>query len=248
MPEVGNVFYADQEGKQYFENSGFLWWNSETMKEARNYYWVTIGTEGVATRVERWAECAIEPTATPVPPTATPVPPTATPVPPTATPVPPTATPRPEPTPAPTEEPASSDSYFFHLGAGNYPYSLDLINADALYLTNNQVSTSEPQFAAIFGEMLTNTEVYNNIGTVDLNGENPSWTYSTSEVPNLYWLVIPSSAGIPDLTQNAALEIDGAPADVAADRLEFTHNGQLYTLYRLNAIQDTGSRTVVYSL
>jgi len=183
------------------------------------------------------ADCpAPEPTATPVPePTSTPVPE-------------PTATPRPEPTPAPTEEPASSDAYFFHLGAGNYPYALDLINADALYLTNNQVSESNPQFADVFGEMLTNTEVYNNIGTVDLNGENPSWTYETSETPNYYWLVVPASLEIPNLTDNAALEIDGAPADVAADRLEFTYNGKSYTLYRLNAIQDTGSRTVVYSL
>ena len=530
IPEVGNVFYADQQGTQYFENSGFLWWNSNGMTEATNYYWVTIGSEGVATSVEQWTECSIvptptptatevtptptptavpptptptevpptptptpvtyyyqlahcndgpsnsiyvysvgtqitngdsfnyfsncyeyydvdpgqtgtidlaglsscvcatpeptpaptatevpptatpeptieptatevpptatpvpptatpvpptatpvpptatpvpptatpvPPTATPVPPTATPVPPTATPVPPTATPVPPTATPvpatqyfvnvesgagdpdnsqpcevvtipvwspdfntlyaatfgdtlftdanlttpfdggaqwydlgstsglvgglkilvrtgaitttadcpapeptatpvpeptstpvpeptatpRPEPTPAPTEEPASSDAYFFHLGAGNYPYALDLINADALYLTNNQVSESNPQFADVFGEMLTNTEVYNNIGTVDLNGENPSWTYETSETPNYYWLVVPASLEIPNLTDNAALEIDGAPADVAADRLEFTYNGKSYTLYRLNAIQDTGSRTVVYSL
>ena len=521
IPKVGNVFYADQQGTQYFENSGFLWWNSNGMTEATNYYWVTIGSEGVATSVEQWTECSIEPTptptavpptptptavpptptatevpptptptpvtyyyqlahcndgpsnsiyvysvgtqitngdsfnyfsncyeyydvdpgqtgtidlaglsscvcatpeptpaptatevpptatpeptieptatevpptatpvpptatpvpptatpvpptatpvpptATPVPPTATPVPPTATPVPPTATPVPPTATPvpatqyfvnvesgagdpdnsqpcevvtipvwspdfntlyaatfgdtlftdanlttpfdggaqwydlgstsglvggikilvrtgaitttadcpapeptatpvpeptstpvpeptatpRPEPTPAPTEEPASSDAYFFHLGAGNYPYALDLINADALYLTNNQVSESNPQFADVFGEMLTNTEVYNNIGTVDLNGENPSWTYETSETPNYYWLVVPASLEIPNLTDNAALEIDGAPADVAADRLEFTYNGKSYTLYRLNAIQDTGSRTVVYSL
>ena len=555
IPKVGNVFYADQQGTQYFENSGFLWWNSNGMTEATNYYWVTIGSEGVATSVEQWTECSIEPTPTPtavpptptptavpptptatevpptptptpvtyyyqlahcndgpsnsiyvysvgtqitngdsfnyfsncyeyydvdpgqtgtinlaglstcvcatatpeptatevpptptptpvtyyyqlahcndgpsnsiyvfsvgtqitngdsfsnfsncyeyydvdpgqtgtidlaglsscvcatpeptpaptatevpptatpeptieptateVPPTATPVPPTATPVPatqyfvnvesgagdpdnsqpcevvtipvwspdfntlyaatfgdtlftdanlttpfdggaqwydlgstsglvggikilvrtgaitttadcpapePTATPVPeptstpvpePTATPRPEPTPAPTEEPASSDAYFFHLGAGNYPYALDLINADALYLTNNQVSESNPQFADVFGEMLTNTEVYNNIGTVDLNGENPSWTYETSETPNYYWLVVPASLEIPNLTDNAALEIDGAPADVAADRLEFTYNGKSYTLYRLNAIQDTGSRTVVYSL
>ena len=158
----------------------------------------------------------------------------------------PTATPRPEPTPV------SSDSYFFHLGAGvgpgNYPYALDLINADALYLTTDQVSDSNPPFADVFGEMLTNTEVYNNIGTVDLNGEKPTWTYETSEDPNYYWLVVPASLEIPDLTDNAALEIDGAPADVAADRLEFTHNGKSYTLYRLNAIQDTGSRTVVYSL
>ena len=67
MPEVGNVFYADQQGTQYFENSGFLWWNSNGMTEATNYYWVTIGSEGVATSVEQWTECSIEPTATPTP-------------------------------------------------------------------------------------------------------------------------------------------------------------------------------------
>jgi len=481
MPEVGNVFYADQQGTQYFENSGFLWWNSGTpTSEETNYYWVTIGADGVATSVEQWTDCSIEPTATPeptatevpptatpeptatatpeptatevpptatpeptieptatevpptatpeptieptatevpptatpeptatatpeptateVPPTATPVPPTATPVPPTATPeptatevpptatpvpptatpeptatpvpptatpVPPTATPEPTATPVPTSVPATQyfvnvesgsgdsnnsqqcevvtipiwspdfstlydaafghrlyadenltvpfdggaqwydlgstpgavaglkilvrtgaitetadcpavvptatpvpeptatpvpeptstprptdapagDAYFFHLGAGNYPYSLDLIETDALYLTNNQVSTSEPPFADVFGEMLTNTEVYNNIGTVDLNGENPSWTYETSETPNYYWLVVPASLEIPNLVLNPKLEIDGAPADVAHSKLDFVYNEVSYTLYRLNAIQDTGSRSVTY--
>jgi len=514
MPEVGNVFYADQQGTQYFENSGFLWWNSGTpTSEETNYYWVTIGSDGVAISVEQWTECSIEPTATPeptatatpeptatevpptatpeptieptatevpptatpeptieptatevpptatpvpptatpeptatevpptatpvpptatpeptatevpptatpvpptatpeptatevpptatpvpptatpvpptatpeptatevpptatpvpptatpeptateVPPTATPVPPTATPVPPTATPEPtatpvptsvlasqyfvnvedgsgdsnnsqqcevvtipiwspdfstlydagfghrlyadenltvpfdggaqwydigstpgavaglkilvrtgaitetadcpavvPTATPVPEPTSTPVPEPTSTprptdapagDAYFFHLGAGNYPYSLDLILTDALYLTNNQVSTSEPPFADVFGEMLTNTEVYNNIGTVDLNGENPSWTYETSETPNYYWLVVPASLEIPNLVLNPKLEIDGAPADVAHSKLDFVYNEVSYTLYRLNAIQDTGSRSVTY--
>ena len=484
MPEVGNVFYADQQGTQYFENSGFLWWNSGTpTSEETNYYWVTIGADGVATSVEQWTDCSIEPTATPeptatevpptatpeptatatpeptatevpptatpeptieptatevpptatpeptatatpeptateVPPTATPVPPTATPVPPTATPeptatevpptatpvpptatpeptatevpptatpvpptatpeptatpvpptatpVPPTATPEPTATPVPTSVPATQyfvnvesgsgdsnnsqqcevvtipiwspdfstlydaafghrlyadenltvpfdggaqwydlgstpgavaglkilvrtgaitetadcpavvptatpvpeptatpvpeptstprptdapagDAYFFHLGAGNYPYSLDLIETDALYLTNNQVSTSEPPFADVFGEMLTNTEVYNNIGTVDLNGENPSWTYETSETPNYYWLVVPASLEIPNLVLNPKLEIDGAPADVAHSKLDFVYNEVSYTLYRLNAIQDTGSRSVKY--
>ena len=41
MPEVGNVFYADQQGTQYFENSGFLWWNSGSVHHQRRR--ITIG-------------------------------------------------------------------------------------------------------------------------------------------------------------------------------------------------------------
>ena len=168
---------------------------------------------------------------------------------PTATPAPePTETPVPEPTatPRPTDAPAD-DAYFFHLGGASYPYSLDLMSTEnPLYLTTNEVSTSEPPFADVFGEMLTNTEVYNSIGTVDLNGENPSWTYETSESPEYYWLVVPTSLEIPNLVGDPRLVIDGAPADVAHSKLDFVYDGVSYTLYRLNAIQDTGSRSVTY--
>ena len=470
MPEVGNVFYADQQGTQYFENSGFLWWNSNGMTEATNYYWVTIGSEGVATSVEQWTECSIVPTPTPtatevtptptptavpptptptavpptptptpvtyyyqlahcndgpsnsiyvysvgtqitngdsfnyfsncyeyydvdpgqtgtinlaglstcvcatatpeptatevpptptptpvtyyyqlahcndgpsnsiyvfsvgtqitngdsfsnfsncyeyydvdpgqtgtidlaglsscvcatpeptpaptateVPPTATPeptieptateVPPTATPVPPTATPVPPTATPEPTatevpPTPTPeptavettstpeptslvpptaTPEPTGITGLQFHLGIEGYPYAQDLLEGP-LYKSDNSVATDFPD---LLGDMLANPGAYEPVNTV------PSWipgnttfTMAASAGANFYWLVIPTSASVPDLTTNAKISIDGAPDDIASAKLDFNFEGNQYTLYKLNTVPTTPSINIEYN-
>ena len=182
------------------------------------------------------------PTATEVPPTATPVPPTATPVPPTATPVPPTATPVPEPTP--TAEPTGITGLQFHLGIEGYPYAQDLIGG-TLYKSDNNVATGFPD---LLGDMLANPGSYEPVNEV------PSWipgnttfTMAASAGANFYWLVIPTSAGVPDLTTNAKISIDGAPDDIASAKLDFNFEGNQYTLYKLNTVPTTPSINIAYN-
>jgi len=184
----------------------------------------------------------VPPTATPVPPTATPVPPTATPVPPTATPVPPTATPVPEPTP--TAEPTGITGLQFHLGIEGYPYAQDLIGG-TLYKSDNNVATGFPD---LLGDMLANPGSYEPVNEV------PSWipgnttfTMAASAGANFYWLVIPTSAGVPDLTTNAKISIDGAPDDIASAKLDFNFEGNQYTLYKLNTVPTTPSINIAYN-
>ena len=218
----------------------------------------------------------VPPTATPVPPTATPdptateVPPTATPVPPTATPVPPTATPEPTatevpPTPTPeptavettstpeptslvpptaTPEPTGITGLQFHLGIEGYPYAQDLLEGP-LYKSDNSVATDFPD---LLGDMLANPGAYEPVNTV------PSWipgnttfTMAASAGANFYWLVIPTSASVPDLTTNAKISIDGAPDDIASAKLDFNFEGNQYTLYKLNTVPTTPSINIEYN-
>jgi len=185
----------------------------------------------------------VPPTATPVPPTATPVPPTATPVPPTATPVPPTATPVP-PTATPVPEPTGITGLQFHLGIEGYPYAQDLIGG-TLYKSDNSVAAGFPD---LLGDMLANPGSYEPVNEV------PSWipgnttfTMAASAGANFYWLVIPTSASVPDLTTNAKISIDGAPDDIASAKLDFNFEGNQYTLYKLNTVPTTPSINIAYN-
>ena len=190
-----------------------------------------------------------EPTATPAPtaePTATPVPtaePTATPVPtaePTATPVP---TAEPTATPVPTAIP-TSPVYYFHLGTNGYPWGRDLIN-DTLYLSNDDVVAN---YAESFEDMLANPGSYEPVGQVNQLINGTTFTMEASSTANFYWIAIPTSLGIPDLTVNPKIEISGAPADICSAKLAFTrNNGAEYTLYKLNTVPTAGSVEIRYA-
>ena len=223
MPEVGNVFYADQNGDEFFTNSGFLWWNSETpSSEPTNYFWVTIGSEGVATKVLQWTECPPDPTATPVP-TAEP----------TATPVPPTATPEPE----------QADAYYFHLGSGGYPYAQDLIGG-TLYKADNSVAAN---YDESFADMLANPGSYEQVNSLSEIVDGTSFTIPASSSANFYWLAIPVDMIGDDLTVHKRFEIDGAPADNCSEKLAFVGpNGTNYNLYKLNTVPMTIELPIVY--
>ena len=258
IPEIGGVFYANQEGTQYFENSGFLWWNSNNKEEETNYYWVTIGSNGIVTQIEQWTECIPDPTATPVPtaePTATPVPtaePTATPVPdPTATDVPvPTATPVPDPTatdvpdPTATPEPEPASGYAFHLGNGGYPYAQDLINEGPLYKSDNSIAND---FADLFTDMQSNPGSYESVVTIPSLMNGIQIEYAQSSAQNYYWLLLPESMGIPDLTQEAKLaDTQNMTPDVAGDKLITVIDGVPAILYRINLQPSTEPVTIQY--
>ena len=199
-----------------------------------------------------------DPTATPVPdPTATAIPdPTATAIPdPTATPVPdPTATAIPDPTataiPDPTATPVpEANSYWFHGGTADdgglagYPYQQNLTNpASSYYLSD---FTPVADYALVFDDMIATPLKYQPVYSGTLT-DGFGWNYDIHADPNFYWLVVPTSVGLPDLTLTPHLSIDGAPDDTASEKLVFTSNvdGLEYTLYKINATEDTGGRAL----
>jgi len=176
--------------------------------------------------------------ATPVPdPTATDVPdPTATPVPdPTATDVPdPTATPEPEPT----------SGYAFHLGNGGYPYAQDLINEGPLYKSDNSVAND---FADLFTDIQSNPGSYESVVTIPSLMNGIQIEYAQSNAQNYYWLLLPESMGIPDLTQEAKLaDTQNMTPDVAGDKLITVIDGVPAVLYRINLQPSTEPVTIQY--
>ena len=146
-----------------------------------------------------------------------------------------------------TSQTPAAQSYYFHLGTGGYPGPANLITAPAgqMYLSNNNNPTSTPPFEDVWADMMANPGSYATVDTVTLN-TGVQFTMPSSTTANYYWLVVPSNAGVPDLTVNAKLSLDGAPVDTCAEKVDFQYNGITHTLYRLNSGTLTGSLLVEY--
>ena len=137
----------------------------------------------------------------------------------------------------------AAQSYYFHLGAGGLPVAQNMITAPAnqFYMTGGAQPTSTPPFEEVWADMMANPSSY----TGGPNNMTPpqqvqlttgtQFTIPAHGLANYYWLVVPSNAGVPDLTVNAKLSLDGAPVDVCAEKLDFQYGGITHTLYRLNS-------------
>ena len=137
----------------------------------------------------------------------------------------------------------AAQSYYFHLGAGGLPVAQNMITAPAnqFYMTGGAQPTSTPPFEEVWADMMANPASY----TGGANNMTPpqqvqlttgtQFTIPSHGLANYYWLVVPSNAGVPDLTVNAKLSLDGAPVDVCAEKLDFQYGGITHTLYRLNS-------------
>ena len=137
----------------------------------------------------------------------------------------------------------AAQSYYFHLGAGGLPVAQNMITAPAnqFYMTGGAQPTSTPPFEEVWADMMANPTSY----TGGANNMTPpqqvqlttgtQFTIPSHGLANYYWLVVPSNAGVPDLTVNAKLSLDGAPVDVCAEKLDFQYGGITHTLYRLNS-------------
>ena len=137
----------------------------------------------------------------------------------------------------------TSSVYYFHLGANQYPWGRDLIN-DQLFKADNSVAAN---YGESFEDMLANPDSYEPVGELPELVNGTTFTMPTSITANFYWIAIPVSAGIPDLTVTPKIEISGAPADICSDKLNFVRdNGEEYTLYKLNAVSTAGSIGIKY--
>jgi len=135
--------------------------------------------------------------------------------------------------PTTTEAPVSGEVYYFHLGAEGYPYAQDLINGQ-LFKSDDSIATN---YSESFQDMLDNPGKYEPVGTVPALVDKTTFTMPASATSNFYWIAVPVAADVPDLTEVKTLEIDGAPADFAKAKLNFTRkNGEEYILYQLNTV------------
>lgn len=141
-----------------------------------------------------------------------------------------------------TSQTPAAQSYYFHLGAGGLPVAQNMITAPAnqFYITGGAQPTSSPPFEEVWADMMANPSSYtggsNNMTppqSIQLTS-GTQFTIPAHGLANWYWLVIPSNAGVPDLTANAKLSLDGAPVDTCAEKIDFQYNGITHTLYRLN--------------
>ena len=137
----------------------------------------------------------------------------------------------------------TSSVYYFHLGANQYPWGRDLIN-DQLFKADDSVAAN---YGESFEDMLANPDSYEPVGELPELVNGTTFTMPASITANFYWIAIPVSAGIPDLTVTPKIEISGAPADICSDKLNFVRdNGEEYTLYKLNAVSTAGSIGIKY--
>lgn len=142
-------------------------------------------------------------------------------------------------------------TYFFHLGAGaapyNYPYNQDLTGSPLYVATTLAQSTSSPEFIDVFEDALANPNLYEPISTVQLVS-GAQMVFPASVAQNYGWMLIPDSAGIPDLTQNALLfDPNGIPTpQLCPVKLAMIVQGAPHTLYRMPGSPTTGTFTLQY--
>ena len=135
------------------------------------------------------------------------------------------------------------DVYYFHLGAEGYPYAQDLIN-DQLFKSDDSIAAN---YGESFDDMLENPGKYEAVGSLPVLEDKTVFTMPASVTSNFYWIAVPVKAGLPDLTVVKTLEINGAPADIAKAKLDFTRKtGEDYILYQLNTVPLSDEAEIKY--
>ena len=143
--------------------------------------------------------------------------------------------------------------FWFHLGGGvganDYPFEQDLIGGATLYLSDNNPSTSNPLFEDVFADMIANPSSYQTVSSQAGINSGDQFVFPVSNSANFYWIAIPDSLGVPDLTQNARLaDTNNNINDVAGGKLAFNFNGDPYVLYRVNLAAAAGGVTIQYNV
>ena len=144
--------------------------------------------------------------------------------------------------------------YWIHWGNGAFPYAQDLEGSGPFYYeANGGVGGpgvgEESSIQPILQNMIDNPSQW----TVFVPGDSQttmqvgdSFSFPTATAGSFYYLVIPDSYGIPDLTQVNKISENGGPAGAAASKLSLTLNGNPYTMYKLTASASTATLTAQY--
>lgn len=146
---------------------------------------------------------------------------------------------------------APENLYWFHTGEATWPYSKDLMSNDPQYFPpdgTNQ-SNSTPKFKQTFADMLNNPSGYEAVNSTQQFNTGTQLAFDASIGSSYYWILIPDSMGIPDLTQNAGLaDTQNNTSDVAHSKMAMEVGGNPYTLYRVNLLSSISAVTIEYTL
>jgi hypothetical protein len=157
-----------------------------------------------------------------------------------------TATPTPTPLLSSSEVPVTS--YILRTGS-TYPYaSSGNLTSDFPQYKQDNSPQSSGMWGNILADWLAYPSDYGQISTVNSwNAGTTSFSYAADGQSSYYFIAIPDSAGVPDLTVNSKLSIvGGLGADTAADKLSFPYNSENWTLYKMNTGAQNAAITVDY--
>ena len=142
------------------------------------------------------------------------------------------------PTPTPSSSEIAITSYVLRTG-DTYPYagSGNLVTGFPQYTANN---AAHNEFGPILTDWLANPGSYGQIHTVNSWDEGATqFTFTADGISSYYFIAIPDSAGVPDLTTSNKLSIvGGLGPDIAAEKVSFNYNSENWTLYRMNTGQE----------
>ena len=153
--------------------------------------------------------------------------------------------------------------YWTHIGNGTFPWNVNFFSVPAsppyFYYEFNAGATYETFFAPLFEDMIANPNQWTQWdGTSNSLSMSDGDTFAFPGVSGInggvgptvgggrYYLIIPDSFGIPDLTTNAKLSTNGGPDDTAVAKLAITLNGVAYTMYEIGS-QSEAPITVQYN-
>jgi hypothetical protein len=144
---------------------------------------------------------------------------------------------------------APESMYWLHWGNGAFPYAQDLEGTGPFYYEATNGATSETAIQPILQNMIDNPSEW----TVFVPGDSQTsitvgdtFDFPTAAQGSYYYLLIPDSYGVPDLTTNNKLSVGGGPAGTANSSTQLTLNGNPYTMYRIDAAPSVNAISVQY--
>ena len=144
---------------------------------------------------------------------------------------------------------APESMYWIHWGNGAFPYTQDLEGAGPFYYEATNGATSETSIQPILQNMIDSPSEWTVFVPTDSQTSitvGDTFNFPTAAQGSYYYLVIPDSYNVPDLTTNNKLSVGGGPAGTANSSTQLTLNGNAYTMYRIDAAPSVNALSVQY--
>ena len=144
---------------------------------------------------------------------------------------------------------APESMYWIHWGNGAFPYTQDLEGAGPFYYEATNGATSETSIQPILQNMIDSPSEWTVFVPTDSQTSitvGDTFNFPTAAQGSYYYLVIPDSYNVPDLTTNNKLSVGGGPAGTANSSTQLTLNGNAYTMYRIDAAPSINALSVQY--
>ena len=148
------------------------------------------------------------------------------------------------------EEVPSDLMYWIHFGNGQFPYAQNLMGEGPFFYEATGGTTSESSFEPIFEDMMANPTDWTVFVPSDSQAgltSGDSFNFPTAIAGSFYYLMIPDSYGIPDLTEVARLSLGGGCSTLAPEKIPMDLDGIAYTMYRLSASPSVNALVVTYN-